>query len=122
MSDEIRLWCWVYRDDVNSLFPVNIPKNNTVGDLKDIIRDKGFIRFRDVEAQMLSLYKVSLADDEDLEQALEGLTLGPHGRLRPMEPLSLVFPTPPPERHVHIVVTTPTGESRRRSQLHDRYH
>ena len=65
MSDEIRLWCWVYRDDVNSLFPVNIPKNNTVGDLKDSIREKRFIRFRDVEAQMLRLYSTIIPVDLD---------------------------------------------------------
>ena len=65
MSDEIRLWCWVYRDDVNSLFPVDIPKNKTVGDLKDSIREKIFIRFRDMEARMLRLYSTIIPVDLD---------------------------------------------------------
>ena len=122
VAPDMTLNCWVRGQEFHRIFPVKISPTQTVGVLKDNIKNDKPLDFCDIDADALSLYKVSLADDEDLEQALEGLTLGPHGWLRPMEPLSLVFPTPPPERHVHIVVTTPTGESRRRSQLHDCYH
>ena len=113
--------CWVRGQEIHRIFPVNISPSQTPGALKKVIKnDKPDLG--DIAADALDLYKVSLADDEDLEQALEGLTLGLHGRLRPMEPLSLVFPAPPLERHLHIVVATPTSESRRRSRLHDCYH
>ena len=118
---DMTLNCWVRGQEIRRIFPVNISPSQTTGALKKVIKNDK-LDFRDIDADALDLYKVSLADDEGLEKALAGLTFGPHELLRPTELLSLVFPTPPPERHVHIVVTTPTGESRRRSQLHDRYH
>ena len=118
---DITLNCWVRGQEIHRIFPVNISPAQTTGALKNVIKNNK-PDLGDIAADALDLYKVFLPDDEDLEQALEGLTFGPHGRLRPMEPLSLVFPAPPLERHLHIVVATPTSESRRRSRLHDCYH
>ena len=106
--------------EIHCIFPINISPAQTTGALKKVIKnDKP--NLGDIAADALDLYKVSLPDDEDLEQALEGLTFGPHEQLHSLEPLSLVFPAHLPEHHVHIVVTTPTSESRR-SQLHNCYH
>ena len=70
-SDKLTLWCWVYRDDGGSLFPVNIPQNETVGGLKDSIREKTLSRFRDVEANMLQLYSIIIPVDLDGEEYLK---------------------------------------------------
>ena len=118
---DMTLNCWVRGHEIRRIFAIEISSTKTIGVLQNTIKNKK-LDFRDIDADALDLYKVSLADDEGLEKALAGLTFGPHELLRPTELLSLVFPTPPRERHVHIVVTTPTGESRRRSQLHDCYH
>ena len=107
--------------EIRRIFAVEISSAKTITVLQNTIKNKK-LDFRDIDADALDLYKVSLADDEGLEMALAGLTFGPHELLRPTELLSLVFPAPPPARHLHIVVATPTSESRRRSRLHDCYH
>ena len=118
---DITLNCWVRGQEVHRIFTVEISSAKTITVLQNTIKNNK-PDLGDIDADALDLYKVSLPDDEDLEQALEGLTFGPHEVLCSTKLLSLVFPTPPPERHVHIVIATSTSESRCRSQLHDCYH
>ena len=88
--------------EIHCIFPINISPAQTTGALKKVIKnDKP--NLGDIAADALDLYKVSLPDDEHLEQALEGLTFGPHGRLRPLDKLSDVFLALPP-KHIHIIV------------------
>ena len=107
--------CWVRDQEFRRVFPVKISPTQTIGVLKNNIKNNKPLDFYDIEADALSLYKVSLADDE-------GLTFGSHEVLRSTKLLSLVFPNLPREDYVHIVIATPTSESRCRSQLHDCYH
>ncbi|KAF9236576.1 hypothetical protein BU15DRAFT_28414, partial [Melanogaster broomeanus] len=105
-SSYITLYCWVRGQSTNHIFPVKISSTMTVGDLKEAIKDKKPVDFRDVDADALALYKVSHADNGDLQKTLEHLTFDDEEPLNPMAPLSSVFSDVPP-RHLHIVIETP---------------
>lgn len=91
----IPLLCWVYREAVKNIFPVEIPENKTVGTLKEIIKSKKFVRFRDVEADQLELYSIRLASGdggEQLKDKLEQLSLEGKSYLTSQTKLSRLFP------------------------------
>ncbi|KIK97273.1 hypothetical protein PAXRUDRAFT_238843, partial [Paxillus rubicundulus Ve08.2h10] len=68
--------CWVYGDDVGRIFPAEIARNKTVGDLKEVIKNKNPVDFRDLDARALDLYSIILlGDDQGLEAELKKLTL-----------------------------------------------
>jgi len=70
------------------------------------------VDFRDVDACTLALYKSFHACDDNLEETLNGLTLDHEVLLRPMDPLSRVFPNLSLE-HVHIVIEAPLSRGKR---------
>ena len=99
---DITLNCWVRGQEIHRIFAVEISSAKTIAVLQNTIRNNK-PDLGDIAADALDLYKVSLPDDEHLEQALEGLTFGPHERLRPLDKLSEVFLALPP-KHIHIIV------------------
>ena len=107
--DTLRLFCQVLTNDptLNRLFPVKIDKTESVGDLKDTIKEKNRPKLDDFAAQQLDLFHVSIPVDQDITIA----DIFGKEPLRPAEDLSKVFPDPPDKRHLHIVVRLPdTGE------------
>jgi hypothetical protein len=100
---DMTLNCWV---EINRIFSVEVARQKTVTYLKDVIKNKKAVEFRDVDADQLALYKSFHACDDNLEETLNGLTLGHEVLLRPTDPLSEVFPELPPG-HVHIVIEAP---------------
>jgi hypothetical protein len=62
MSGNLELNCWVLGDDYNRTFPVKIANNETVGALKDAIKDKVKREFLDVDAKSLDLWKVRFSN------------------------------------------------------------
>jgi hypothetical protein len=60
MSDEIKLWCWVQGDEVNSVFDIQIKLSDTISTLKRLIReDKP--SFQHIDANVLKLQKFGLS-------------------------------------------------------------
>jgi hypothetical protein len=57
-SNKIELLCWILGDDANCIFPVEIENGKTVGHLKDMIKNKNTDALRDVDAKVLTLWKV----------------------------------------------------------------
>ncbi|KAF8422596.1 hypothetical protein L210DRAFT_3571233 [Boletus edulis BED1] len=66
-SEVVKLECWIYGDNVGSIFHVKIPRSETVADLKKVIKEE-IRRFRDVDAKDLELY--SIPSDEWIEGKL----------------------------------------------------
>jgi hypothetical protein len=60
MNTTTTLQCWVYGDAVESIFPVEISKKKTVADLREAIKNKKPVDFRDVDPDALRLYSIPL--------------------------------------------------------------
>jgi hypothetical protein len=135
----LKLFCWVRGNAHGQPFPLDIVDTRTVGDLKEAIKEKKKVAFKHVDADTLTLWKVSTpisASRRHCELMLamrlwqvslkynlnEGsggplerleLTDGIEGvrELSPLERLSDAFPDALKDNHVHIVVECPiTGE------------
>ncbi|KAF9235049.1 hypothetical protein BU15DRAFT_21041, partial [Melanogaster broomeanus] len=85
--------CWVHGEDTGGIFPVEISSTETIAALKEAIKNKNPVGFRDVDADDLDLYPFRPADpDEDLEDELKQWKLGCNARLGPRRRLSVCFP------------------------------
>ncbi|KAH9167869.1 hypothetical protein EDB89DRAFT_1649638 [Lactarius sanguifluus] len=106
----LQLNCFVLGEDRNNIFSVKIPNTENVSSLRRAIKDKNNITFRDVEADTLTLLRVSVPDDDNPKLKLSELDLVDEEQLFPTQVLSNVFSNPPPG-HVHIVVKPPPPHS-----------
>jgi hypothetical protein len=96
------------------IFPVKISPTETIGFLKDAIKEKKQPAFDHVPADTLVLWQVSIPVDDNLEDSLGNLV--DDTALSPVEALSEVFPASPIRKHLHIVVKPPlAGEFQRLS-------
>ncbi|KAF8415149.1 hypothetical protein L210DRAFT_3657885 [Boletus edulis BED1] len=96
-------------DATDRVFEVKIPRAGSVAALKEAIKDKKPVDFRDVDAESLALYKLRDPVTGPYDENLNGVILSEHGELlRPSNVLSEAFPTPSPARHIHIIVDSPS--------------
>ena len=107
MSSTLNLNCLVLGDDASRTFPIKIAKSDTVGDLRDAIKEKNSHTFQHVDAHALVLWKVSILVNRSLTQNLSNRTFGDESPLLPVDELSEVFSDSPARRHLHIVVSAP---------------
>ncbi|KAG9310575.1 hypothetical protein JVU11DRAFT_9130 [Chiua virens] len=63
METEISIGCWIYDTDVDRRFFVKIPGTETVAALKETIKNKNSVTFRDIDAYELDLYTISKSKD-----------------------------------------------------------
>jgi hypothetical protein len=63
--------CFVHGDDPRNVFPVKIASTESVGTLKDAIKDKKKHVFQHVDADALEIYKVAFPVDDGLEAKLK---------------------------------------------------
>ncbi|KAH9970961.1 hypothetical protein BGW80DRAFT_1324650 [Lactifluus volemus] len=99
---EISLWLRV--------FLVKLSHETTVDELKKAIKEACSVKFRQIFAHTLDLYKVSipLADiDKKLEHIQDPKDIASAVKLQPLDDLSNVFRDPPAHNHVHIIVQSP---------------
>ena len=80
--DALLVHCWIYGDDTYTTFPVEISSTETVGLLKDIIKDKNSVSFSSVDALQLRLYSIPMPDDEHFEATLKQWMLEGQTHLR----------------------------------------
>jgi Crinkler effector protein N-terminal domain len=59
MAKTLMLNCWVLGIGQRNVFIVKVSESDVVDSLKDAIKDKKKQTFRDIEADLLELYKVS---------------------------------------------------------------
>ncbi|KAI8349336.1 hypothetical protein B0O80DRAFT_531872 [Mortierella sp. GBAus27b] len=98
----LRLFCLVEGDPTSMVFPVKIPSDYTVGDLKDLIKAKKSLEFHDVDANKLTLWDVVLTTS-DSELPITLAFFKDAKKLLPREVLSSAF-TGPPDDDIYIVV------------------
>ena len=104
----LELNCLVQGDDLSHLFTVKIGKSENVSTLKDMIKEKKTHAFRNIDADSLVLWKVSMPTDGLDTQDPGIVDLDDHQALLPMDALSEVFSNDEPLRkYLHIVVRSP---------------
>ncbi|CAA7265766.1 unnamed protein product [Cyclocybe aegerita] len=98
----LSLNCWLFGDDVEEVFTIEISPEKTVSILKDVIKEENAFSF---PAKGLSLWKVSLPLD-DLDSPLSNLRLDDYPKLSSGKKLSTFFKDADAER-LHIIVKRP---------------
>jgi Crinkler effector protein N-terminal domain len=100
------------------IFPVKIAGTESVGTLKEAIKDKKKPAFDHVPADALVLWKVSFPVDESLDGNLPNLL--DEESLSPVRGLSKVFSNMPKEEYLHIVVKGPSIEAIEPGEANDK--
>ncbi|KAI6123821.1 hypothetical protein EDD16DRAFT_1475875 [Pisolithus croceorrhizus] len=93
--------CLVQGDALDCLFPVQLPSFVSVVDLREAIKDELQHMFHNIDPNQLGLYCVSLSNDSELEDQLEGLNFDKS--LEPTLTLADVFAPFPVEGYLHII-------------------
>ena len=112
MANTLTLLCLVHGETSDNAFPVDISKNATVGHLKDAIKVKKQHAFADIDADKLSLWRLSIPADDDA--MLQNLVLANDQdkgilKLHPAKEIGDVFPERPKKEHVHIIISPPAS-------------
>ncbi|KAG0020763.1 hypothetical protein BGZ82_011511 [Podila clonocystis] len=116
MTDtHLNMFCLV--DGESTPFPVEIESTKTIGDLKDLIKAKIPDTFNGVDAKDLTLWRVSILDDdnddddndddEDLPILLDNIPGKDRKKLKATRELSDIFDEKPAKRTIHIIVQRP---------------
>ncbi|KAF9236584.1 hypothetical protein BU15DRAFT_49808 [Melanogaster broomeanus] len=102
----ITLNCLVYGQNVHTIFPVKISNTESIGALKDAIKEKKSV---DVDADLLVLYKVSFPIDELLEHNVQHSD-GAQPLIGAWK-LSRVFSNHEDDEQLHVLIDVPHGQS-----------
>ena len=103
----LELNCFLFDDDPSQVFPVKIAITESVGTLRDAIKDKKTLSLHHVDADALTLWKVSIPVNDGFSQNVKKVELMDEEALSPVDRLSKVFFVQPEDRHLHIVVRSP---------------
>jgi Crinkler effector protein N-terminal domain len=105
-GSDIIINCLVLGDAYSRVFQVEIPINKSVAALRDAIKAKNTTVMKDIEAYMLTLYKVSIPLTPEI--ANDVAELGPDRLwLNPLSTLSEALGDGLPDGYVHVVIKTP---------------
>ncbi|KAF9920790.1 hypothetical protein BGZ67_000991, partial [Mortierella alpina] len=103
------LFCLVDGETLSRAFSVKIQPDDSVDDLKEFIKAKKAHDFSDIDANSLTLWKVSLSIPDDEEETSITLdALSDKKRLPPTNRLSKLFLEAPLEDTIHIIVQRPS--------------
>src|SRR5260221_1901536 len=93
MATPLKLNCWVLGEDSTRIFPVEIDRDENVGELKKAIKEEMKPAFDQIDADSLDVWNVSIPIDEDtnLKAQVKGLRLHAKKSLLPVRPLSGIF-------------------------------
>ena len=102
------IFCIINGDDIP--FHVDIESNETVGHLKDKIKEKKANRLRTVDAKDLKLYQTEVPVDDATEENVKQIMSKGQSPLDTMtKELGELFGATPPKKRIHIIVQTPTS-------------
>jgi hypothetical protein len=104
MSDTLDLNCWILGADAGQVFLVKILKTATVGTLKKVIKEEKKVALQHVDADALSLWKVSIPVDRRIKEKVK---VKDEQVLLSVKRLSHLFENQPDDQHLHIVVQFP---------------
>ncbi|KAG0060879.1 hypothetical protein BGZ89_011907, partial [Linnemannia elongata] len=109
-NNPLALFCLVDGEATSHAFSVKIPSTDTVDDLKDHIKTKKSPEFDDVAADKLTLWRVSIPDDEDHDDipvVLDNVIIKDQKKLRATRELSDVWKDKPPKGTIHVIIRRP---------------
>lgn len=108
MSRTLQLNCQVFDGEcsVGRIFSIQILATATVENLREAIKQKKENAFRNIDADTLELWSVSIPSNEISEALLRENTL-PRDSLDSLEELGHLFPDTPAAKHLHIIVRPP---------------
>ncbi|KAF9275585.1 hypothetical protein BGZ74_003968, partial [Mortierella antarctica] len=105
-DNHMNFFCLV--DGESTPFPVEIESTKTIGDLKDAIKAKKTNEFSDIDADMLTLWKVSIPVVPKKDRKEISLADVPSKEeLDETDDVSDVFKETPPKKTIHIIVQRP---------------
>ncbi|KAF9177326.1 hypothetical protein BGZ51_008892 [Haplosporangium sp. Z 767] len=117
----LTLFCLVDGGSASRAFSVEIASDDTVGDLKDLIRAENAVKFKDLDANQLTLWQVSIpAKKDDFKHPIVLNALNEKKRLHPTTCLSEISADIPPEDAIHIIVQRPSQGNQRPHERHQR--
>ncbi|KAF9311807.1 hypothetical protein BG003_007011 [Podila horticola] len=89
--------------------PVNLSPDDSIGDLKKLVKTEKAPEFDDIVADKLTLWRVSIpiTDSDELPILLDNVADKDKKKLRPVTRLSKVFPGDIPEEAINIIVQRP---------------
>ncbi|KAF8980452.1 hypothetical protein BGZ52_003918, partial [Haplosporangium bisporale] len=108
----LKLYCLDDGESPSHAFFVKIPSTDEVDDLRKLIMAEKSPEFDDIAADKLTLWSVSIANDDDYDEIpilLDNLT-DQDKKLKPTTKLSKVFDVDLPEETIHIIVRRPAPE------------
>ncbi|KAG0195537.1 hypothetical protein BGX28_001181, partial [Mortierella sp. GBA30] len=104
---QLNLFCVVDGESTSSAFSVKATSTGTVYDLKELIKAKKAVDFHNVDANNLTVWRVSVPiSDGELPLLLSTLPEDKR-KLGPAMRLSKMFPEELPEETIHIIVQRP---------------
>ncbi|KAG0249979.1 hypothetical protein DFQ27_009685, partial [Actinomortierella ambigua] len=118
----LTLFCLVDGASTSRAFPVNISPDDSMDDLKKLIKAKKAPRFDDVAADKLTLWRVSIPaseDDDETSILIDNVTSDHKRKLSPLTRLTKVFPEELPEETIHIIVQRPPPQALKRDREED---
>jgi Crinkler effector protein N-terminal domain len=103
---DLELNCVIFGDhhDAGKVFSVEISNTKPISALKDAIKDKQQLTLRDIEANALKLWKVSVPVDDNFTENVQELDLKDKDSLSSVDRLSSCFSDNLVDGHVHIIV------------------
>ncbi|OAQ22287.1 hypothetical protein K457DRAFT_345756 [Linnemannia elongata AG-77] len=106
-DNRLSLFCLVNGEATSNAFPVEIESTKTIGDLKELIKTKKTNDFQDVDADKLTLWRVSIPDDDDNDLPVLLDSVPEKKKLKATTRLLKVFDTELPDDTIHIIVQRP---------------
>ncbi|KAH9967462.1 hypothetical protein BC827DRAFT_594318 [Russula dissimulans] len=104
-TPNFQLPCWVVGE--NQMFDVEIGGEKTVYELKKAIQAELRPDFQDVAARNLTLYKVTILNDDNANKSLQSVDLTKLTMISILHTVSQVFRDHPPQDSVFVVVVRP---------------
>ncbi|OAQ23964.1 hypothetical protein K457DRAFT_1836886 [Linnemannia elongata AG-77] len=106
-DNRLSLFCLVNGEATSNAFSIKIPSNDTVDDLKKLIKAEKTNAFSDIDADQLTLWCVSIPDEDDNDLPVLLDAVPEKKKLKATTKLSKVFETELPEETIHIIVQRP---------------
>jgi hypothetical protein len=100
--------CFLHGDDPHNVFPVKIARTESVGTLKKAIKEEKKVKFEHIDADALRLQGVSIPVDDGFKENVGKVELRDEEMLSPVDRLSTIFAVQPEDKHLHIIVHSPS--------------
>ncbi|KAF9112859.1 hypothetical protein BGX30_007159, partial [Mortierella sp. GBA39] len=107
-DNHLTLFCLVDGEATSNAFSIEIEQTKTVDHLKDLIKVKKTIDFNDIDADQLTLWRVSIpVVPANKHKPIVLYEVESSTEFDPTDDVSDVFPKTPPKKTIHIIIQRP---------------